>query len=467
MKKLFLSITLLSTVALAACGDDGGPAMPGDVEIRTQTQGSSLDPDGYSLVLDLSRQRPIGINDVVVMEQVEPGQHIVELGGLARNCSVASPNPVAFELWGGVVVVPFDVRCSAAGALAITSVTDGIDIDTNGYGIAVDGVLSFAMRANESVVIAGLAERPHEIELTGVAGNCSIAAENPRTVDIVMDDTVETLFEISCAPALLGYLTFTSERDGDREIYAVTQSGSERVNMTNDPGADFAAAVSPDGTRIAFTTNRDGNNEIYVMNHDLTGLVNLTNNAASDEEPAWSPDGSMIAFVSDRDGNAEIYVMNADGTGVERQTRVDRPDRWPTWSPEGDRLAFSSWRDGNWEIYVMDLGGLNQTNLTMNTANDRMPDWSPTGDLIAFVSDRDGNSEIYSLDLDTGDLTNITTDPGVDLTPAWSPDGTRIAFATDRDGDLEIYVLTLVFPALTKLTDDGRPDYDPSWSPLP
>ena len=35
---------------------------------------------------------------------------------------------------------------------------------------------------------------------------------------------------------------------------------------------------SPDGSQIAFTSNRDGNVEIYVMNDDGSGQTRLTNN---------------------------------------------------------------------------------------------------------------------------------------------------------------------------------------------
>ena len=41
--------------------------------------------------------------------------------------------------------------------------------------------------------------------------------------------------------------------------------------------------------RILFTSNRDGNYDIYVMNADGSGQTDLTNNPAYDEKPAWSP----------------------------------------------------------------------------------------------------------------------------------------------------------------------------------
>jgi len=46
--------------------------------------------------------------------------------------------------------------------------------------------------------------------------------------------------------------------------------------------------------RIVFTSERDGNGEIYVMNADGSGLTRLTNNPARDIEPSWSPDGRRI-----------------------------------------------------------------------------------------------------------------------------------------------------------------------------
>ncbi|MCK4394724.1 PD40 domain-containing protein, partial [Candidatus Bipolaricaulota bacterium] len=46
---------------------------------------------------------------------------------------------------------------------------------------------------------------------------------------------------------------------------------------------------SPDGSKIAFTSDRDGNPEIYVMNADGTNQQRLTNSLATDGSPVWSP----------------------------------------------------------------------------------------------------------------------------------------------------------------------------------
>ena len=80
-------------------------------------------------------------------------------------------------------------------------------------------------------------------------------------------------------------------------------------NLTNNAAVDQVPSWSPDGTKIAFSSERDGNHEIYVMNTNGSNPTNLTNNAAVDQMPSWSPDGTKIVFTSDRDGNYEIYVM--------------------------------------------------------------------------------------------------------------------------------------------------------------
>ena len=92
-----------------------------------------------------------------------------------------------------------------------------------------------------------------------------------------------------------------------------------------------ACGSRPVEPRVAFSSDRDGDWEIYVMNADGSGQINLTNEPSSDRLPSCSPDGTRIAFTSARDGNSEIYLMNTDGSGVTRLTEEPGNEGNPTW----------------------------------------------------------------------------------------------------------------------------------------
>src|SRR5438309_1754222 len=113
-------------------------------------------------------------------------------------------------------------------------------------------------------------------------------------------------------------------------------------------GSDSTAPSGrPAAGQIAFTTDRDGNVDIYVMNADGSGVRNLSNNPSPDAVPTWALDGTRIAFYSERDGNGEIYVVNADGSNPLNLTNNPASDATPAWSPDGTKIAFNSKREEN------------------------------------------------------------------------------------------------------------------------
>src|SRR5262245_53946694 len=54
------------------------------------------------------------------------------------------------------------------------------------------------------------------------------------------------------------------------------------------------AIFSPDVARIAFTTDLDGNREIYVMNADGSGPANRTHRHGDDTAPDWGPGAGAL-----------------------------------------------------------------------------------------------------------------------------------------------------------------------------
>src|SRR3972149_2153381 len=68
---------------------------------------------------------------------------------------------------------------------------------------------------------------------------------------------------------------------------------------------------SHDGQSIVFTSDRDGNPEIYVMEADGSNPVRLTDAPGRDAHPYYSRDGRRIVFQSPRANRSDtnIYVM--------------------------------------------------------------------------------------------------------------------------------------------------------------
>ena len=71
---------------------------------------------------------------------------------------------------------------------------------------------------------------------------------------------------------------------------------------------------SPDGLSIVFTSERDGNKEIYSYDFETKKISNLTKNGGNDWNARFFYENKKIIFQSTRDGNWEIYRMNFDGT---------------------------------------------------------------------------------------------------------------------------------------------------------
>jgi Tol biopolymer transport system component len=276
----------------------------------------------------------------------------------------------------------------------------------------------------------------------------------------------------AAVPGSNGRIVFSSDRDGNAEIYTMNPDGSRQRNRSTNPGSDFEPVLSPDATKIAFRSERDGSPEIYVMNATGTGQTRLTNNAVEDIQPEFSPDGTKLAFVrrSEFDfTNADIYVMGVDGTGPIQLTTDTGSDSEPAFSPDGTKIAWVTGRDGNGnEIYIMDADGQNQTRLTNNSASDLQPAFSPDNSKIVFSSDRDsGDREIYVMDVDGQNQTRLTNNSASDLQPAFSPDNSKIVFSSDRDsGDREIYVMDADDGGNpTRLTNSAGSDHQPVFSP--
>jgi len=203
-------------------------------------------------------------------------------------------------------------------------------------------------------------------------------------------------------------------------VLSFIETGDRRTPANGDPlKQNYLPVWSPDGSKIAFTTNRDGNPEIYVMNRDGSGLKRMTNSPAIDVTPTWSPTGGQLAWVSDRTGNPKIYIMNADGTGQRAlggDTYCDRP----TWSSAPfNEIAYAVRTGPGYDIKVYSFATGQATRITDGIGSNESPAFSPNGRHIAFTSTRNGKVQIYTIARDGNDLRQITRE-GNNKFPNWS-----------------------------------------------
>jgi Tol biopolymer transport system component len=233
--------------------------------------------------------------------------------------------------------------------------------------------------------------------------------------------------------------------------------GGRRVLYATTALADPACPAPPDTSRGYVWPMYEGYD---IVSHALdgTGMRRLTDTPGYDAEATVSPDGTTIVFTSVRDGDLEVYSMSTDGTSPKRLTHEPGYDGGPFFSPDGRRIVYRRdaypdeaglqgyrellarhlYRPGVLEIWVMDRDGSNKRQLTRLGAASFAPYFHPDGRRVIFASNnpepRGRNFDLWLVRDDGSGLERVTSDPTFDGFPMFSPDGRKLLFASNRGG---------------------------------
>jgi TolB protein len=221
---------------------------------------------------------------------------------------------------------------------------------------------------------------------------------------------------------------------GDRILYTSFETGFPRIKLMDIASVSaqaladlqgnmtFAPRFSPDGDTVAFSLENGGNTDLYAMSLSSGQMVQLTNAPSIETAPSFSPDGSQIVFESDRSGSPQIYIMAASGGEPVRISSGEGRYGTPVWSPRGDLVAFTKQNGGRFHIGVMRTDGSEERLLTASYL-DEGPTWAPNGRVIMFTRESpgaSGSAQLFSVDISGRALRQVPTE-GAASDPAWSP----------------------------------------------
>jgi TolB protein len=216
--------------------------------------------------------------------------------------------------------------------------------------------------------------------------------------------------------------------------------------------------------KIVFTSNRDGNLEIYTANDDGTQQVRVTDHPASDDSPSWSPDGYTILFTSDRDGAWNIFLVRADGANLRQLTTGTGSNTAPSWAMGGTAILFSSSRDAvNGDLYLMDADGGNIRRIT--DAPDVKENSVMTRDGSTFyvtVNHKEMRS-VASFTPASGDFRRLTPEDSQSLYVRLSRDESMLLFVSNRAGSYDVYARETATGVTKQLTNDPANILTPAW----
>jgi Tol biopolymer transport system component len=242
---------------------------------------------------------------------------------------------------------------------------------------------------------------------------------------------------------------------GERILYSSTHLGSPACPPRPDYSKGYVWRLEPDF-------------DIFTAAADGSGLTRLTDEPGYDAEATLSPDGSRIVFTSVRDGDLDLYTMNADGTDVRRLTTELGYDGGAFYSRDGKRLVWRASRPKTdeekaayaellathairpmaLELFVGNADGSDPRQITGNAAANFGPYFFPDGRRIIFASNlgTPGSREfdLWMIRDDGTGLEQVTFTAEFDGFPMFSPDGKHLLFASNRNakvrGETNLFV---------------------------
>ncbi len=198
----------------------------------------------------------------------------------------------------------------------------------------------------------------------------------------------------------------------DFDIFVADLEGNIVKQLTDAPGYDAEATVSPDGQKIVFTSTRSGDLELWTMDIDGSNQTQVTSGLGYDGGAFFSPDSKKLLFRASRPqgdenqklykdllkknvvqpSDMELYVCNVDGSDLQQVTKLGGANWAPFFHPSGEKILFASnhhVKSGRqFNLFMINVDGTGLKQITFDEGFDAFPMFSPDGKMLVFSSNR-------------------------------------------------------------------------------
>ncbi len=233
------------------------------------------------------------------------------------------------------------------------------------------------------------------------------------------------------------------------------------IQVTSNPGEDFAPTVSADGRMLIYVSDQSGNLDLWLK-HLGPGVqdpdLRLTWHSGEDNSPTISPDGKLLAFTSNRtDPKGDLYLIPLDNIKQDKDendpdkkfkesatilTDATLPESDPAWSPDQKFLYFTSADPKTGRSYIDALNLGTRERIRVSKIEAVSPAVSGDGQYMVMVG-RGQERGLWVQNLKTGKLVQLTSGDYIDVSPRVAPDAKRVYFSryqddTNNDGRVTI-----------------------------
>lgn len=205
-------------------------------------------------------------------------------------------------------------------------------------------------------------------------------------------------------------LLLTTHREGGGSVIRRRNGNTGAMTVLVDDGFDVEAGHSPsDGTFVYYSSDVDGDFEIYRRELATGATVKLTDNTGYDSGATLEPTGNVLVYTSEDPGDpCSTHLWTMDWQGNNKTQRTFASGHQWAFVFDGTRITYATNQNatvaqpGN-EIHRLDLTTNISTQLVASGFDDRFLPGDPTCDFEAELE--------------------------LEATPLFGPPGTTVAFA--------------------------------------